>query len=97
MGSPRYTQEFKEAAAKQVLEGGHPAKEVAIRLGIAEKSIYNWVKQVKRSTKPPVKADKESIELLQEEIKKLKSELKRTQEERDILKKATAYFARASE
>lgn len=95
MGTPYFTQEFKDGVVKQVVEGGHPPKEVASRLGVSTKSIYNWVRQ--RSAPSNQNRRIETVEELREDVKKLKAELKRTQEERDILKKAAAYFARASE
>jgi len=95
VGTPYFTQEFKDSAVKQVVEGGYPPKEVADRLGVSAKSIYNWVRQ--RNKVPSQGHHTETIETLREDVKKLKAELKRTQEERDILKKAAAYFARASE
>ena len=95
VGTPYFTQEFKDSAIKQVVEGGHPPKEVASRLGVSEKSIYNWLRQ--RSTTVSHGTRTETVEELREDVRKLKAELKRTQEERGILKKAAAYFARASE
>ena len=66
--------------------------EVSRRLGLMEKSVRLWVKQgkVDAGEGPPealTTADKE-------EIRRLQRELKRVTEERDILKKATAFFAR---
>lgn len=85
---PRYTNEFKEEAAKQVLEHGYPVKETAERLGVHPHSLAKWVKQYK----DPILHEKEDSK--HQEIMKLKKELKRVTEERDILKKAAAYFAK---
>lgn len=90
MGTKRYTAEFKAEAVKQVTDGGHPVKEVAKRLGISPYSLYEWVGSVRGRRRE--KADQS----LQAENVRLKAELKRTQEERDILKKAAAYFAKGS-
>ena len=94
MGQQRYTPEFKDEAVKQVTERGHSVQEVADRLGVSSHSLYKWVKAVR-----PSKEEQRSDELLvaKKEILKLRAELRRTQEERDILKKAAAYFARESE
>jgi transposase len=94
MGQQRYTPEFKDEAVKQVTERGHSVQEVAARLGVSSHSLYKWVKAVR-----PSKDEQRSDELL--EVKKenlrLRAELRRVQEERDILKKAAAYFAREPE
>ena len=94
MSSQRYTPEFKDEAVRQVIEKGHSVPEVAARLGVSIHSLYKWVKAVRPTTN-----EKRSDELLdaKKEILKLRAELRRTQEERDILKKAAAYFARESE
>ena len=94
MGHQRYTPEFKDEAVRQVTEKGHSVQEVAARLGVSGHSLYKWVKTVR-----PEKSEQRADELLdaKKEILKLRAELRRTQEERDILKKAAAYFARESE
>ena len=83
----RYTQEFKEAAVKQITERGYSVAEVAERLDICTKTLYHWRGQL--SDKP--KAVQSSDEKLK--IAKLEAQLKRVTEERDILKKAARYFA----
>ncbi len=90
MSSKRYTEEFKIEAVKQVTERGHGIYSVAARLGITHSSLYSWIK---RYGKGPVQ---EVITDQQAEINRLKAELQRVTEERDILKKATAYFAKES-
>ncbi len=94
MSSQRYAPEFKDEAVRQVTEKGHSVPEVAARRGVSIHSLYKWVKAVR-----PTKNEQRSDELLdaKKEILKLRAELRRTQEERDILKKAAAYFARESE
>jgi len=94
MGQQRYTPEFKDEAVRQVTERGHPVQEVADRLGVSSHSLYKWVKAVR-----PNKDERRSDELLdaKKEILKLRAELRRVEQERDILKKAAAYFARESE
>ena len=64
---------------------------VAQRLGVSAHSLYKWVKTVK-----PNKAEQHASELVEakSETLKLRAQLRRTEEERDILKKAAAYFAR---
>ena len=84
-GQIRYSDEFKIDAVAQVTERGYSVKEVAERLGISTKSLYTWMTQF---SKPQRQTDQEA------EVRRLKKELARVTEERDILKKATAYFAR---
>ncbi len=94
MSRHRYTIEFKDEAVRQVTEKGHSVQEVAARLGVSSHSLYKWVKSVR-----PEKDEQRADELLdaKKEILKLRAELRRVEEERDILKKAAAYFARESE
>ncbi len=94
MSKQRYTPEFKDEAVRQVTEKGHSVQEIAARLGVSSHSLYKWVKGVR-----PEKDEERADELLEakKQILKLRAELRRVQEERDILKKAAAYFARESE
>ena len=94
MSSQRFAPEFKDEAVRQVVERGHPVAEVAQRLGVSAHSLYKWVKTVK-----PNRTEQHASELVEakSEILKLRAQLRRTEEERDILKKAAAYFAREPE
>jgi transposase len=89
MSGKRYTDEFKIEAVRQITERGHAVAEVASRLGVTPYSLYSWKRQFAKS------AVVQRAELDQNaEIRRLKAELKRVSEERDILKKAAAYFAK---
>ena len=83
----RYTEEFKIEAVKQVTDRGYSVQEVAERLGISTKSLYDWRSQF-AGDKPAKKATDNAAR-----ISKLEAELRRVTEERDILKKAAKYFA----
>ena len=85
----RYTEEFKRDAVAQVVDRGYSAAEVARRLGVSTKSLYDWMKRYGEA-EPEHQAQAEQSA----EIRRLKAELLRVTEERDILKKATAYFAK---
>jgi len=89
MSGIRYTEEFKRDAVAQVTDRGYSVKDVATRLGISTKSLYDW----KALYHKPEKERQQDV-LQAREIRRLKAELARVTEERDILKKATAYFAR---
>ena len=92
MSSQRYPEEFRIEAAKQILEHGHSVADVSRRLGVSSHSLYKWVRQQQTPSA------QRSQQLSQnEELRRLKAELKRVTEERDILKKAAAYFARQSD
>ena len=91
MSGKRYTDEFKIAAVKQVTERGHPAREVADRLGVSIHSMYSWIKRYGVSDEERIASDEQA-----DEVRRLKAELKRVTDERDILKKAAAYFAKLS-
>jgi transposase len=89
MSGKRYTDEFKIEAVRQVTDRGFKVAEVAERLGVTTHSLYGWIRKF---GKPDVV---QRAELDQSaEIRRLKAELRRVTEERDILKKAAAYFAK---
>ncbi len=91
MSSKRYTEEFKVAAVKQITDRGHSVADVAGRLGVSIHSLYAWRKQYEKpGAVRQVDADQAA------ELRRVKSELRRVTEERDILKKAAAYFAKLS-
>ena len=85
----RYTEEFKKVAVSQVTDRGYSVKDVSDRLGISTKSLYDWIKKYSKPESLRVKETEQA-----QENRRLKAELARVTEERDILKKATAYFAR---
>lgn len=87
---PRYSEEFKIEAVKQVTHNNYPVDETAIRLGVHPDSLRSWVKRYKDPQSINEYAHSQSTNA---EIRRLKAELKRVTEERDILKKAAAYFA----
>jgi transposase len=90
----RFAVEFRDEAVRQVIERGYSVTDVAKRLGVSAQSLYKWIKAVK-----PTDEDKGKVELaeVRRENLRLRAELARTNEERDILKKAAAYFARNQE
>lgn len=94
MGQPRFTPEFKDEAVRQVTERGYKVAEVAARLGVSSHSLYKWVRAVR-----PNKEEERFEDLIEtkKEVLRLRAELRRVEEERDILKKAAAYFAKESE
>jgi transposase len=86
----KYSAEFKENAVKRATESSNVA-ETARELGIKENTLYNWVYQHSRADQAA-----RNDAPLYDELKRLKKENARLMEERDLLKKAAAYFARES-
>ena len=88
----QYSKEFKESTVQLVLNSEEPIKKIAEDLDIKYHTLYDWIKAHRRANKKSDKAqEKESME---EELKRLRRENLILKEERDILKKATAYFAK---
>lgn len=86
MGKANFSDEFICDAVAQITERGYPVAEVSERLDVSLHSLYAWKRQLAKVA--PGDARKGA------EIRQLKRELALVTEERDILKKATAYFAR---
>jgi len=86
----QYPAEFRESSAKLALESNQPISQTARELGVTAKKLYYWINAYSGSDEKPgsVKGP------VSEEVKRLKKELSRVTLERDILKKAAAYFAR---
>lgn len=91
MSNKRYPEEFKIEAVKQVTERGHSVSEVSARLDVSIHSLYVWIKRYSQTPQ-----ERQAHDGQQEELRRLRAELRRVTEERDILKKAAAYFAKQS-
>ena len=87
-----YNDEFRTAAAKLVREQGYSVRKAAKSLGVDEGSIRDWVRKFAPEALAP-KPDA-SPEELRREVLRLREENRRLLMEREILKKATAFFAR---
>jgi transposase len=90
--SARYTPEFKQEAARLV-ESGQSIAAVARTLGLVDQTPFSGLK-AKREGKLSG-ADTKAVSVEKMEISRLRAELARVKMERDILEKATAYFAKA--
>ena len=88
-----YTSEFKVEAVKLVTEKGYSVAEAARSLGVGENLLRNW-KQAIESQGNQAFPGKGNLPAIEEELRRLRAENKRLQMERDILKKATAFFAK---
>ncbi len=88
-----YSREFKVEAVKMVTEGGCSYSEAAASLGIGETMLRNWKKRLEVDGEDAF-VGKGNLKAVDEEMRRLREENKRLRMERDILKKATAFFAK---
>jgi transposase len=91
----RFTEEFKQDAVRLVLNEEYSFKAAATAVGVSEQTLRHW--HAKLAPKPAECGEEATLEELREEIKRLRRELRRAELEREILKKATAYFAKESQ
>lgn len=87
-----YPAEFKESAVKLATESKNPIAQTARELGVNANTLYTWIDKYSKPKEQVMRSD----EHIYDEVKRLKKELARVTEERDLLKKAAAYFAKDS-
>jgi transposase len=92
----RYSKEFREEAARLVTEGGLSAGEASARLSLPKSTLENWVRAAKKGKLGEIGKSHRPLTELEIELAKVKRELAIVKVERDILKKAAAYFAKES-
>jgi transposase len=93
MGRKVYSEEFKKDAVDQVIVQRHSVKSVSDRLGMSYETLRKWIDLAKYgSDKSLIPANLPDAQMIRE----LQKENARLRMERDILKKATAYFAKES-
>ena len=86
-----YTQEFRDSSVKLAMESKNTIAQTARDLGVKVNTLHSWIYKHSGSKASAVtKGD----DTLQAELKKLKKEIAQVTIERDILKKAAAYFAK---
>jgi transposase len=88
---PRYSPEFKAEALRVIAETDEPIKKIARDLGVASKTLHEWMQAARPEPREPLTEDERS------ELQRLRREIITVRMERDILKKATAFFAKQSE
>jgi transposase len=88
-----FTEDYKAGAVRLVLDEGQTVAAAARDLGLTESSLRNWVEQA-RADRTKGKTGLTTAE--REELLRLRKELRIVQEEREILKKAAAFFAKQS-
>ena len=84
-----YSQEFREEAVALVLNQGYSVPEAARSLGIASNMLYRWKQKVEDQQQGKVLPEDE-----RDELKRLRKENKNLRMEKEILKKASAFFAK---
>jgi transposase len=90
MGRRNFTREFKVSAVRLVQEQGYTVSEAAKSLGVDGTSIRDWLKKFS----PETGGGNTSDSAMRAELRRLREENKRLLMEREILKKATAFFAK---
>ena len=98
----KFTLEFREEAVRLVLQERVTVLEAAKRLEISDKTLANWVRAARQGKMPravAAAADRKSpsVSELEMEVSKLRAENTRLKMEKEILKKATAFFVKESQ
>lgn len=88
----KYTREFKLEAVKLVTKQGYTQTEAAKSLGVSSKNLSRWIQENEKIASSP----RAKLSAEQEELQALRKEVKRLKLEREILKKAAAFFANES-
>jgi transposase len=91
----QYTKEFREQAVQLVQDQKLTIPEAARRLAMSDKTLANWVFRARQGHLSGLGESRRPVTDLEAEVSRLKRELAEARMERDILKKATAYFAKA--
>jgi transposase len=93
----KYTKEFREEAVKLITIKGHSVDDAAKRLSLPKSTLANWVKSYKAGKLGEIGKSYRVLSDTELELAKLRRELAEVKMERDILKKAAAYFAKDSQ
>jgi len=93
MSKRKFTNEFKQEAVKLVLEQGLSVCAAGRDLGVKETTLHGWVRKARDGILDPLSPKSQEVE----DIKRLRKENAVLKREREILKKATAFFAKLSE
>ena len=92
----RFSREFREEAVRMVVEEKLSVPEVGRKLQLPPSTIRNWLKAYKEGKLGQIGKGQREMTALERELYETNRELARVKMERDILKKATAYFAKES-
>lgn len=89
MGSS-YTKEFKRETAELVLDKGYSQKEAREAMGVSKSAICTWVKQLREERQGITPSHRKALTDEHQEIQELKEKIKKLEQEKEILKKASA-------
>ena len=88
----RYSSEFKAEAVRMVEDSDRGPTAVARRLGISASMLNRWCRDHERAEQAPAEGQADEAE-----VRRLRQRVRELEQEREILKKATAFFARESD
>jgi len=88
---PTYSPEFRAEAVRLARTSRDSVSKIARDLGVSHWTLRHWVEATRPAAAEPLTSDERS------ELRQLRREVRQLREERDILKKATAFFAKQSE
>lgn len=88
----QYSADFKAEAVRMVIEDGHKPKDVAGRLGITPSMLTRWCQEQEQRDHAG-----DGVRQDDAEVRRLRRRVRQLEQEREILKKATAFFARESD
>lgn len=92
----KYTDAFRADAVQQVLEGKRPLAQVARSLEMSGKTLDTWVKKARKGQPLLKRLSTQPLDETQAELTRLRQEIVKLRLEKEILRKAAAYFARES-
>jgi len=90
----RFDKVFKVEAVRLLEQREKPASELALKLGVQRNQLYKWQEQLRRHGERAFAGPGARPLSERREVERLRRELEKVTEERDILKKAAAYFAK---
>lgn len=103
MNNSKYTQEFRDSTIQLAMNSEKSVLQIGKDLDVNPKTIYNWIRVYKKVNNLPIESIGRSTvsvvnnslkETQNDELRRLRAENKLLKQERDILKKAAAYFAK---
>jgi transposase len=92
----KYTEDFRLNAVKQVIDGGRSIMQVARSLEMSGGTLGNWVTKARKGEALAKHSPAKPVSDLEAELSRLRQENSRLRLEKEILKKAAAYFAKES-
>jgi len=92
----RYTREFREEAVRMATDGSLSVLEISKRLSLPKSTLEHWMRVSRTGKLGEIGKGQHFLTDVERELAKVKRELALAKMERDILKKAAAYFAKES-